>query len=430
MKRGRKKRKACLTIYRSTIYEQRIARLLGDVPMHACRPEHQWWGTKAGSRSVFRAVGIPHPDGTYGTSRYGSCDVEGGEGMDLEEFADEIVEVLIRNPPSKRRDGRGRRGMVKLNDCFAGKGNAAIDLSEVDRLITSSQSESSSSPPPTQETLRTAVLAALETRLTYFCPTESWPTFSTAMRTMGAIFELYIDEVEGQTSPSVQCVIDDEGETSVLSTHEQVLEGQHYVGCEFPARDEYRKRIMEYGKRVGDFLASQGVIDHFSVDFMCTPPADPDSEGGEWQIDAIEINLRLTGTTHPMMTMKLITEGELDTETGLFFTKPSPAVDCDPTPRPLTSPRQPKYLVAFDTIQSPLFHNLTPPDLIEILSRPRPSGLPLHYNRSTQTGVILHMLGSVAEFGAVGATCIGNSREEAWSICGDLRGVLEGAVEE
>ena len=37
---------------------------------------------------------------------------------------------------------------------------------------------------------------------------------------------------------------------------------------------------------------------------------------GDWDIQAIEINLRKGGTTHPFMTLKLLTNGHYDLNTG------------------------------------------------------------------------------------------------------------------
>ena len=40
----------------------------------------------------------------------------------------------------------------------------------------------------------------------------------------------------------------------------------------------------------------------------------------------------------------------------------------------------------------------------------------LHYQPSTETGVLFHMIGALSEFGKVGVTCLGDSPEEAERI--------------
>ena len=37
----------------------------------------------------------------------------------------------------------------------------------------------------------------------------------------------------------------------------------------------------------------------------------------------------------------------------------------------------------------------------------------LHYNSTTHTGVVFHMIGALSDFGKMGATCVGNSPREA-----------------
>lgn len=57
----------------------------------------------------------------------------------------------------------------------------------------------------------------------------------------------------------------------MLSTHEQMLggdDGMVYLGCEFPARDEYRKLLLDYSMKIGEILASKGCRDRFAIDYV------------------------------------------------------------------------------------------------------------------------------------------------------------------
>jgi hypothetical protein len=75
---------------------------------------------------------------------------------------------------------------------------------------------------------------------------------------------------DGFSTPSVQLRVNPLRQTTVSSTHEQVLggpTGQGYLGCRFPAEDVYRVRLQEAGLRIGRVLAGKGVVSRLSVDF-------------------------------------------------------------------------------------------------------------------------------------------------------------------
>jgi hypothetical protein len=106
----------------------------------------------------------------------------------------------------------------------------------------------------------------------------------------------------------------------------------------------------------------------------------------------LEINLRMTGTTHPFMALEFLTGGALESDTGVF-----------------RSPRgEPKYYVASDNLKSPFYRGLLPEDLMDIVVV---NGL--DFRPSTETGTLFHMIGGLSQYGKLGVTCIGNSPEEA-----------------
>lgn len=316
---------AVLSVLRGTAYEERIARLL-KVPMYFARNSMQYWGTKPGSRTCFHELNIPHADGTYI-----ACYNE-----------DDLIEMIL---PVLRRNPNATKGVVKLSDGFSGKGNAIIYLEDVQKLLQSTTAEKEDYNDLRADdddvvqnkestAARQAVADALR-RMEYFSDGRDWDEFLKKIKEMGAIFELFLSPTgNGKNtttttaatgSPSVQLVINAVGEVVVLSSHEQVLDGQIYIGCSFPAHVAYRRQIQDYGRHVGKFLARKGVVGHFAVDFMCFRNDDEDdsnNSGGNddtsWDIYAVEINLRITATTHPMMTLRLLTHGELDQHTGLF----------------------------------------------------------------------------------------------------------------
>ena len=212
--------------------------------------------------------------------------------------------------------------------------------------------------------------------------------------------ELYI-EGEEKRSPSVQCRITPEGRVEVLSTHDQLLGGpdsQVYLGCVFPADTDYRVRLQELGLRVGAALAEKGCLERFGVDFIAV------HQDGDWQLHAIEINLRKGGTTHPFMELKLLTKGRYDLDSGLFYSQQGRA----------------KFYRASDNLQNSGYHGLLPNDLMEIIAYHQ-----LHFDSSTETGTIFHLMGCLSQFGKLGLTSIGNSRQEADEIYQNVVNILD-----
>ena len=134
-------------------------------------------------------------------------------------------------------------------------------------------------------------------------------------------------------------------------------------------------------------IRDRGVLGRFALDFVAVR-----REGGAWETYAIEINLRKGGTTHPFLTLQFLTDGRYDADTGVFS-----------TPR-----GEPKCLVATDHLHSNLYRAFTHEDLFDIAARHG-----LHFDQSTQKGVVFHMVNGVAELGTLGLTAVGNTREEA-----------------
>ena len=101
------------------------------------------------------------------------------------------------------------------------------------------------------------------------------------------------------------------------------------------------------------------------------------------------------GTTHPYLALQFLTGGELD-----------------PRDRALLFARRPRQVLpATDNLQPESYRGLLPEDLIDILTVNK-----LHYSHGTESGVLFHLIGALSEFGKLGLTAIGNSREEAQEL--------------
>jgi hypothetical protein len=337
-----------LTCYNTTMLERRLALELG-IPLNGVDPVLLHLGTKSGSRQTFATARVPHPAGF--------------EDLHTEE---EIVQALCRLA-EQRPDIQ--RAVVKINEGFSGEGNGVFNY-------------------PVAKADPQEVRQALS-QLEWSSEGGSIVAFLRKFEQMGGIVEEMIDAPEVR-SPSVQMRIYPDGQAVLVSSHEQVLggnTGQVYLGCRFPAREEYRLMIQEQAQRIGKVLSKQGVLGRFAIDFLLTR-----SPGGEWQSHALEINLRMGGTTPPYHALEFLTSGELNPDTGIFYA---------PT-------GQEKFYSATDNLKSPAYRGLLPEDLFDISIRHK-----IHYQPDSGTGVLFYMIGALSQYGKVGMTCIGNSQEQA-----------------
>lgn len=346
--------RAYLSVFNATPLERKLAVLLG-IPMNGLDPRLCHLGTKSGSRKVFREAGVAMPAGF--------------EDLRTEEEVEGALGALQRMRPGLRR------AVVKLNEGFSGEGNAIVEL------------PSGSRPEGIRRSLH---------GMRFSIPSESTESFLGKFGKMGGVVEEFVDAAES-TSPSAQLRVDPAGEAILISTHDQVLggtNGQVYLGCRFPAASAYRTQVQDAGMRIGAVLASKGVVSRFGVDFLTTRAAP----GAPWVLHALEINLRMGGTTHPFLALRfLIDGGTLDPASGLFRTPDG----------------VPKFYRSTDNLQADTYRGLTPEELFDIVTVHR-----LHYNQATGRGVLFHMLGALSEHGKVGLTAIGNTREDAEALYG------------
>lgn len=319
----------------------------------------------------------PHPDLVSLGSKTGSRQVARRAGVAVLEGAEalfslEEVEAAVHQV-RERRPGAAAV-VVKLNHGFSGQGNALIDLGGL------------ASPLPLSET-------------TFCASDESWPSFGAKIEAAGGIVEelLRADDV---VSPSVQVRIAPDGAFEVVSTHDQILGGPSnhvYLGCRFPADARYRLLIQGAALAVAEVLAGEGVIGSFGIDFIVVPGAD------DFEVYLSEINLRMGGTTHPYWMTRLATGATYDAVSG-----------------ELVAGDTPKRYVATDNLKSERLVGRTPAQVIDAVDR---AGIA--YDPATATGVCLHLLGAVPQFGKMGATCIGDTMDDAERLSAEMAALVE-----
>lgn len=348
--------RAHLVPFITTQLERDLALAL-DIPMYGADPKFFPFGTKSGCRQLFAEEGVKHP--------------LGAENLHTEQ---EVIAALARL--RAQRPGL-RQVVVKHNEGVSGFGNAIIDLQAL--------------PAPGDA----AEQPGLAERLRAMRFENDSISFDWYMQTLAAHGGIAEERILGDEfrSPSAQLRITPLGEVELLSTHDQLLggpSGQTYLGAVFPADADYAARIMHEAAKVGRRLGKEGVLGRFAIDFVAVR-----SQGGEWDVFAIELNLRKGGTTHPFLTLQFLTDGAYDAGKGVFTTPFG----------------QQKCFIASDHVASPLFRVFTHADLFELVALHG-----LHFDQARQTGIVLHMISALGESGSFGLTAVANSHAEARAL--------------
>jgi PGM1 C-terminal domain len=348
--------RAHLVPYNTTEMERDLALRLG-IPMYGADPKFFPLGTKSGCRRLFAEEGVSHPAGFENISS-------------IKDVVAAIQKILQTKPGITRV-------LVKLNEGVSGEGNAVVNVESLGEISALQ--------------LPQAILSRLA-QMRFEMPGITFDSYAAKLSNRGGIVEEMIQGEEIR-SPSVQMRVTPLGVLQILSTHDQLLggpSGQSYLGARFPADSAYAPQITEEAEKIGRRLAKEGVIGRFAIDFVVVRRHD-----GHWDDYAIELNLRKGGTTHPFLTLQFLTDGSYNPKTATFKAP---------------SGRE-KYFVASDHVDSPLYRSLTPDDVFDMAIRKG-----LHFNQSTQIGVVFHMMSALAEHGRVGFTAVGESHKHAYSI--------------
>mmetsp|Transcript_12987 Transcript_12987/g.39260 ORF Transcript_12987/g.39260 Transcript_12987/m.39260 type:complete len:794 (+) Transcript_12987:126-2507(+) len=364
----------------STQLEVDLATELG-VPLLANDPQFSHLGTKHGSRFIFEKAGVPLPDGIP-------------EVFNEKDLILGLNELWKRNP-------KQNKVVIKLNEGISGEGNVVLKLYKLHELVDADD-----------ETRIKALEQAV--REIEYHEKDDYSSFMMKLESMGAIAECWL-EGEDLTSPSGQATILPNGDVELLSTHEQLLDGQEYQGCLFPAEDKYRDLVHKYTLQIGKALALEGGRERFSVDFIAVrkPTADLHVEDGEddqddkevvledehdWLLYAIEINLRSGGTTHPYEATRLLVSGTYGQLSGSLQ----------------ASEDRPKCYRATDNLCSEHFKSLSITELRKMIR-----GTSAEWDHDKEKGCVFHFVGAMKEYGKLGVIAVGDSPDEVDEIFED-----------
>jgi hypothetical protein len=355
--------------FNTTDMERELAVRLG-IPMYAADPDCFAYGTKSGGRQLFNEEGIEHPLGV--------------ENLFSEAEAIAAIATLRARKPAIKQL------ISKLNEGVSGIGNAVVDLSGLGK--------------PGAGDEATGIANCLR-NMRFEVDDTSYEGYMAAWQAHGGVIEELVSGEEVH-SPSVQMRNTPLGEVELLSTHDQLLggpSGQSFLGASFPANPAYNGLIVRDALKIGERLAREGVIGRYAVDFLLVRDGS-----GAWRSYAIEINLRKGGTTTPYLTLQYLTRGQYDAQADVFRTPHG----------------QEKYYVANDHVQSERYRVFTPDILFDIFTTHR-----LHFNHTSQVGVVLHMISAVGTNGSLGMTVVGNTVEETAVLYERVTAVLDEEAE-
>jgi PGM1 C-terminal domain len=344
---------AYLMPYNSTTLERDVALAL-DIPLFGADPSQAWVGTKSGSRALFAGAGVPHPLGAEHIRT-------------IHDAVDAICALRAAKPELAAL-------IIKLDHAVSGEGNATVDLAGL--------------PVPDARGER----ALIEQRLDRLVPEVEGVSPAAYLRKLAAQGGVIEERIVGREvrSPSVQFEITPAGAVTLLSTHEQILHGrtgQQFAGCRFPADRRYAPVISGLAQRVAERLSDIGVIGRLAIDFLVTRGNDD-----RWQPRALEVNLRMGGTTHPYQTLARLTGGRYDPQTASFTTRLGHT----------------RHYVATDHLE---IQQSQVPDQAGLLTRATRRDLSFDHDQGR--GVVFHMLSSVEPLATVGVMAIADDAQRA-----------------
>lgn len=352
--RGRGQRVADLSCYQSSHRMDAIADALGLAQVETPSATLTW-GTKAGSRQIFRSAGVRHPPGTYTV------------GRDITDLAEQAADLCRRHGPGQ--------WLLKINEGFGtGHGNAVCTVDSTNPDV---------------------VRAELTHRLVPLTKNVTRGEYLDRVAERGAIVERFMEPPNAGRvrAPSALFFVDGgAGSTEIrlLGTHDQLMGGElDFTGGRFPADAAYRTPIIDMSKVVVDQLVKAGVRGHIGVDFLALELA-----GGEWDVHALEINLRQTGTTHPNRTVRALVPGTWHADGTL------------------THDGSPVCYESTDGLVDTAYRAITPEALIARLN----SSPDIAFDPGRARGVVPHLWTTLPSFGKIGATFIGRSAADCQTL--------------
>lgn len=224
--------------YHLTRYENRFAKKINK-SLAGNTNIAERYGTKSGFRTLCRKLGLPI--------------VEGYEGI---KTAEEVI--------AKIKQLENRSILLRLDEGISGAGNRVLNRK---KFLTEPRKR----------------------QLNYL--NEILNSIPQSMKSSGVTVEQWIDDVIA--SPSIQFEVFTNGEISIYSTHDQILDGKEkwYTGCSYPSSSfgGFIDNAIKDGFVFTRNLQMEGFHGHCGIDFIIT--------NEEYYM--VEANIRKQGTLYP-----------------------------------------------------------------------------------------------------------------------------------
>lgn len=345
-------RNAYMQVYYTTPTEQRLAQML-EIPIYGSPKKTKIYGSKSGNHIIFRNAQVAHPKAEIRLTS-------------ITEMAQGVYNLWSKH--------QIKQFVVKVDEGASGKGNARFTL---DESLVKNVSERQA-----VKNIEAALYKDIHPENHAFTAQQFWD-IEFASQKSGIVEEFKPGAV---SSPSGQGRVDAFGKAHAISSHEQILNGQIFLGSKFPANKTYRAQVEEAVAKIGKELANQGFIGDFGVDFIMLKTG---------ALIAIEINLRRGGTSHPQYTLRGLKKTPLDQAvTDTFY-------------------------MSTDNLESPALKNYSSPH--QLLNDPQVK--PLLYDFTTGTGVVFHNMAS-HRVGKIGFTAYAPTRKAAQELYDQMTSIL------
>lgn len=255
-----------MTMHTSSALLKKWSRFLG-IPFVANHPKLDHWRRKSMSRENYRALGLPHPRGTYTPVKT------------VQELAEDILAILKETDSSKV--------IIKLDYSAAGDGNKIIDFKEElasDYFLASEE----------------LAIESIKEKLDFT------GGYLRRFLNFGAIVEEFIVADEFY-SPASLFTVNSKRNVQIYHQYNQVLGGNHaqvFQGSQgpLPKDDQTTSIIIDYTQRVGRYLGKQKVRGNVGTDFIVFKKDGSPKK----QVYLIENNVRHTGTMYAYLSAAFI----------------------------------------------------------------------------------------------------------------------------
>ena len=368
-----------LSFFVTTSLEEKISHELG-IPFWMIHPDLNFKATKSWNRRHFKRVGRSWGRNAMKSRFFEYVNIiPGFEGIEsVESLIIHADKLWLQNP-------EGGKFVPKHDDGVSGQGNGIYILPRMSESLR------------TDFSARIKIIVEALQNIELVESTSSPTRFLEEFGRRGGIVEKFIDGLF-KTSPSAQGMIYPNGRVEIISTHEQILDGQTYKGAIFPANESYRGILQEHAWRVGqELFENNKIIGPFAVDYVAV------SRSSDLNVDVIiypvEINIRRGGTSYPYLIAKLATDSVYDPFDGELKAPDGNRI----------------YYIATDNFKSKAFKGRTEEELFETISN-----MKILFKPGQQVGVSPYLLIAAYEYEKFGLIFIANDLETAQKLFDEM----------